>query len=74
MARKQKSKEIVSPLEQPASASATMIDVSKQYEAILSTSVGDITIVLTASATPVTVNNFVTFQRKIFMTRQFFTA
>lgn len=72
MARKQKSKNIVSPSEQPASASATMIDVSRQYEAILSTSVGDITIVLTASATPVTVNNFVTLAQKNFYDKTIF--
>lgn len=72
MARKQKSKNIVSPSEQPASASATMIDVSKQYEAILSTSLGDITIVLTASATPVTVNNFVTLAEKNFYDKTIF--
>jgi cyclophilin family peptidyl-prolyl cis-trans isomerase len=40
------------------------IDVKKTYEAILKTSVGDITIALTASATPVTVNNFVALSRK----------
>ena len=72
MARKQKSKEIILPSEKPASASATMIDVSKQYEAILSTSLGDITIVLTASATPVTVNNFVTLSEKNFYDKTIF--
>ena len=42
------------------------IDTKKQYEAILKTDVGDITISLTASATPVTVNNFVALARRNF--------
>lgn len=42
------------------------IDTKKAYEAILKTSLGDITIALTASATPITVNNFVTLAKKNF--------
>ncbi len=37
---------------------------SKQYQAVLKTNEGDITIELTASATPVTVNNFVSLAKK----------
>ncbi len=61
-----------SPIEQPASMSASMIDISKQYEATLSTSMGDITIALTASATPITVNNFVTLSEKKFYDKTIF--
>lgn len=43
-----------------------IIDVSKKYEAVLSTSVGDITIELSAAKTPITVNNFVTLAKKGF--------
>ncbi len=39
---------------------------TKQYQAVLTTSLGDITILLTADKTPVTVNNFVTLARKNF--------
>lgn len=42
------------------------IDTKKSYEATLKTTAGDITIALTASATPVTVNNFVSLARKKF--------
>lgn len=42
------------------------IDTKKSYEAVLKTSVGNITIAFTASATPVTVNNFVALSRKKF--------
>ena len=46
---------------------ATMeIDTSKAYEAILKTNLGNITVALNASATPITVNNFVTLARKNF--------
>lgn len=45
---------------------AMEIDIKKSYEAILKTSIGDITIALTASATPITVNNFVALSRKNF--------
>lgn len=75
MARRQKTsdtkKEIV-PVEKEASPYALSIDMSKQYEAILSTSMGDITIALTASATPVTVNNFVTLAEKNFYDKTIF--
>ena len=76
MARKQKKNvitnvesktgKIVTPSEKAASVSAKTIDISKEYQAILSTSMGDITIALTASATPITVNNFVTLAEKKF--------
>lgn len=42
------------------------IDTKNVYEAIIKTNLGDITIVLSASATPITVNNFVTLARKNF--------
>ena len=70
MARKQKSKESIKGVSVTAvttpSISPLTIDVSKQYEAILSTSMGDITIQLAASATPITVNNFVSLAEKKF--------
>lgn len=56
----------VSTTEKTASNSALVIDTSKHYEAILKTSMGDITIQLTASATPITVNNFVSLSQKNF--------
>jgi len=42
------------------------IDTKKAYEAIIKTNLGDIIIALNASATPITVNNFVTLARKNF--------
>ncbi len=42
------------------------IDTKKMYEAILKTDLGDITVSLTASATPITVNNFVVLSKKLF--------
>lgn len=42
------------------------IDMKKSYEAILKTGAGNITVALTASATPITVNNFVSLSRKGF--------
>lgn len=42
------------------------IDTSKQYSAVLHTTVGDITITFNKGATPVTVNNFVALARKGF--------
>lgn len=70
MARKQTSKESIKGVsieEAPTpSKSPLTIDVSKQYEAVLSTSMGDITIQLAASATPITVNNFVSLVEKKF--------
>lgn len=45
---------------------AMKIDQNKQYQAILHTDKGDITIELNASQTPVTVNNFVTLARNNF--------
>lgn len=42
------------------------IDTKKAYEAIIKTNLGDITIALNASATPITVNNFVTLAKKNF--------
>jgi len=42
------------------------IDTKKAYEAIVKTNLGDITVALNASATPITVNNFVTLARKNF--------
>jgi len=48
------------------------IDTKKSYEAIFKTSVGDITVALTASATPITVNNFVTLAKKNFYANTIF--
>ena len=48
------------------------IDTKKSYEAILKTSMGDITISLAASATPITVNNFVVLSRKNFYNNTIF--
>jgi len=45
---------------------AMEIDTKKAYEAILKTNLGDITVALNASATPITVNNFVSLARKNF--------
>lgn len=45
---------------------AMQIDQNKHYQAVLTTDKGDITIDLTASATPVTVNNFVALARQGF--------
>ncbi len=42
------------------------IDSSKKYQAVITTSVGDITVSLTADKTPITVNNFVTLAKKNF--------
>ena len=42
------------------------IDKTKNYSAILHTTVGDITVSLNASDTPITVNNFVTLAKKKF--------
>ena len=42
------------------------IDATKTYQAVLQTSLGDITISLNASQTPITVNNFVALARKSF--------
>lgn len=41
-------------------------EANKQYQAILKTSLGDITVVLNSGKTPITVNNFVTLARKSF--------
>jgi cyclophilin family peptidyl-prolyl cis-trans isomerase len=42
------------------------IDTKKQYTAVLKTTAGDITIAFTASATPITVNNFIALARRNF--------
>ncbi len=52
---------------QPITSPVPMtIDTNKNYEAILHTDAGDITIILNAKGTPVTVNNFVTLAQKSF--------
>jgi len=48
------------------------IDPKKTYEAVLTTSLGAITIQFTASKTPITVNNFVTLSRKNFYSNTIF--
>lgn len=45
---------------------AMQIDIAKKYNALLKTTVGDMDIELTATATPITVNNFVTLAKKGF--------
>ncbi|MGB4966480.1 MAG: peptidylprolyl isomerase [Microgenomates group bacterium] len=49
-----------------------MIDSSKKYQAVLTTSVGAITIDLNAKATPITVNNFVTLAKDKFYDKTIF--
>ena len=48
------------------------IDKSKKYTAVLTTTVGDITIELAADKTPITVNNFVTLAKKNFYNNSIF--
>jgi cyclophilin family peptidyl-prolyl cis-trans isomerase len=45
---------------------AMQLDQNKQYQAVLKTDKGEITIDLNASATPITVNNFVSLAKKGF--------
>lgn len=66
MARKQKKGEMSLSESKVEKSVPLSIDTSKQYEALLSTSMGDITIQLSASTTPITVNNFVTLAEKKF--------
>lgn len=49
-----------------------VIDSSKTYQAVLTTSVGTITIDLNAKATPITVNNFVTLAKDKFYDKTIF--
>jgi len=51
---------------------AMTIDKTKHYTAILKTSEGEITIALTADATPITVNNFVSLARSGFYNNTIF--
>ena len=51
---------------------AMEIDKTKSYQAVLTTSLGDITIDLNAAKTPITVNNFVALARKNFYTNTVF--
>ncbi|MCL4359817.1 peptidylprolyl isomerase [Patescibacteria group bacterium] len=51
---------------------AMEIDKTKQYTAVIHTTDGDITVALTAGATPVTVNNFVVLARKNFYNNTIF--
>jgi len=48
------------------------IDVSKIYKAVLSTTVGEITILLHADKTPITANNFVSLAKKGFYDQTIF--
>lgn len=59
------------PMTNP-SAPAMQIDKNKIYTALMSTSQGDITIELTTSQTPITVNNFVTLAKKGFYNNTIF--
>ena len=49
-----------------------LIDKTKKYSAILHTEKGDITIILNADETPITVNNFVTLAKKGFYNNTIF--
>lgn len=53
-------------MEQTQTPPPMEIDKNKEYQAILNTALGDITIHLNATATPITVNNFVSLARKNF--------
>ncbi len=53
-------------MEQTQTPPPMEIDKNKEYQAILNTTLGDITIQLNASSTPITVNNFVSLSRKNF--------
>lgn len=68
----QESKPIKSFGEEAGGQSTMEIDTKKSYEAILKTSMGDITIALAASATPITVNNFIALSRKNFYNNTIF--
>ena len=48
------------------------IDKNKTYQAVLSTSAGDITINLHADKTPITVNNFISLSKKGFYNKTIF--
>lgn len=51
---------------------AMEIDKTKTYQAVLTTSLGDITIDLNAGKTPITVNNFIVLARKNFYNNTIF--
>ena len=51
---------------------ALEIDKTKKYEAILNTSMGEITIELNAGQTPITVNNFIYLSKKGFYNKTIF--
>lgn len=53
-------------MEQTQTPPPMEIDKNKEYEAILNTALGDITIQLNATSTPITVNNFVSLSKKNF--------
>jgi len=55
---------IISPSKAEKGPYSMEIDTKKTYEAVLKTTLGDITIQLNASNTPITVNNFVALSRK----------
>lgn len=59
--------EVTNEITQNPEETPTMeIDQNKQYQAVLHTTMGDITIQLNADKTPITVNNFVTLAKKGF--------
>jgi cyclophilin family peptidyl-prolyl cis-trans isomerase len=55
---------IVSPSKAEKGPSLMEIDTKKTYEAVLKTTLGDITIQLNASGTPISVNNFIALSWK----------
>lgn len=59
-------------MEETKSAPKMTIDTKKKYQAVLTTSVGSITIDLNAQATPITVNNFVSLSKDKFYNNTIF--
>jgi len=55
--------ESAQPTEKPG-VPALVIDATKQYEAIMKTEKGDMTIALSTTKTPITANNFIVLARK----------
>lgn len=60
------------PITQPMKAPKMQIDTKKDYQAILHTSAGDITVDLYEKDTPITVNNFVFLAQKKFYNNTIF--
>jgi len=63
---------IISPSKAEKGPYPMEIDTKKTYEAVLKTTAGDITIVLNARETPMTVNNFIVLSKKKFYNNTIF--